>query len=98
MQRNIKEIVSSQNRMLDRLEKQGGDIEDNRLQEIFMQQAFVAGQLVLGHGNPLLPVSYASAVEDPEKVARQVAEFLGMELDIAAMVAAVDSSLHREKA
>jgi len=45
MQRDIKEIVSSQNRMLDRLEKQGGDIEDKRLQEIFLQQAFSASRL-----------------------------------------------------
>ena len=62
------------------------------------QQALSANRLILGHRNALLPVSYASALENPEKVARQVAEFLGMELDISAMVAAVDPSLHREKA
>ena len=98
MQRDINEIVASQNRMLERLEKQGGDIEDKQLQEIFLKQAFAAAQLVVSHGNLFLPVSYSGAIEAPEKVARQVAEFLDMELDISAMVAAVDSSLHREKA
>ena len=98
MQRDIKEIVSSQNRMLGRLEKQGGDIEDQRLQEVFLQQALVAAQMVVSHGNPLLSVGYASAIEDPEKAARLIAEFLDMELDISAMVATVDSTLHREKA
>ena len=58
----------------------------------------MANKLILSHRNALLPVSYASALEEPEEVARQVAEFLGMELDISAMVAAVDPSLHREKA
>ena len=98
MQRDINEIVASQNRMLERLEKQGGDIEDKQLQEIFLKQAFAAAQLVVSHGNLFLPVSYSGAIEAPEKVARQVAEFLDLELDISAMVAAVDSSLHREKA
>ena len=98
MQRDIKEIVSSQNRMLGRLEKQGGDIEDQRLQEVFLQQALVAAQMVVSHGNPLLSVGYASVIEDPEKAARLIAEFLDMELDISAMVATVDSTLHREKA
>ena len=97
MQRDIKEIVSSQNRMLGRLNKKGGDIEDKRLQEIFVQQAIGAAHMVVSHGNPFLPVSYLRAVEDPETVARQVAEFLDMDLDISAMVATVDASLHREK-
>ena len=98
MQRDIKEIVSSQNRMLGRLDEKGGDIEEERLRELSLQQALSANRLILGHRNALLPVSYASALENPEKVARQVADFLGMELDISAMVAAVDPSLHREKA
>ena len=98
MQRDIKEIVSSQNRMLGRLEKQGGNIEDKRLQEVFLQQAFMAAQMVASHGNPLLSVGYANAIEDPEKIARQIAEFLDRELDVSAMVATVDSTLHREKA
>ena len=98
MQRDIKEVVSSQNRMLDRLGEVGGDIEDLRLQDVFRQQVVSAVRVVVSHGNSVLPISYASAIEDPETVARQVAEFLGLELDIAAMVSAVDPSLHREKA
>ena len=54
--------------------------------------------MVVSHGNPLLSVGYASVIEDPEKAARLIAEFLDMELDISAMVATVDSTLHREKA
>ena len=84
--------------MLGRLEKQGGNIEDKRLQEVFLQQAFMAAQMVASHGNPLLSVGYANAIEDPEKIARQIAEFLDRELDVSAMVATVDSTLHREKA
>ena len=97
MQRDIKEIVSSQNRMLGRLDKKGGDIEEERLRELSLQQALLANRLFVSHRNALLPVSYASALEEPEKVARQVAQFFGMEMDISAMVSAIDPSLHREK-
>ena len=97
MQRDIKEIVSSQNRMLGRLDKKGGDIEEARLRELSLQQALFANKLILSHRNALLPVSYAGALEEPEKVARQVAQFFGMEMDISAMVAAIDPSLQRER-
>ena len=84
--------------MLERLDKQGGDIEDERLREVFLQQALTATRITIAHGNLLLPVNYANAIKDPKAVAQQVAEFLGMELDVSAMVATVDPSLHREKA
>ena len=97
MQRDINEITASQTHMLERLDEEGSSNEE-RLQEAFLKQMLMATQVIGGHANLLMQVSYVSAVEDPEKVARQVAEFLGMELDISAMVEAVDPSLHREKA
>ena len=97
MQRDIKEIISSQNRMLGRLDKKGGDIEEERLRELSLQQAILANRLFVSHRNALLPVSYAIALVEPEKVARQVAQFFDVEMDISAMVAAIDPSLHREK-
>ena len=75
MHRDIKEIVSSQNRMLERLDKQGGDIEDERLREVFLQQALTATRITIAHGNLLLPVNYANAIKDPKAVAQQVADF-----------------------
>ena len=98
MQRDVREIVASQNSMLDRLGKEGGDADDEQLQQIFARQAITAAQMTVAHGNSVYTIPYPIAIEDPEKVARQVAEFLGMDLDISAMVAVVDSSLHREKA
>ena len=97
MHRNLKEVIASQNRMLERLGKKGGDIGDDRMKEILIHQLMRAAQTVGGHGNPFLTISYENAIKDPENTAQKIAEFLGMELDIAAMVAAVDSSLHREK-
>ena len=98
MDRDINEIVTSQTRMLGRLDKEGGDIEEERLREVFNQQAQFAARLVVSHGNALIRIGYANTVNDPEMVARKIAEFFGQDLDIAAMVAAVDPSLHREKA
>ena len=97
MQRDIKEIITSQNRMLERLDKHGGNIKEERLGALYHQQALFAIKAILSHRNPMLEVSYAATVEAPEKVAQQVAEFLGVELDISEMAAAVDPSLHREK-
>ena len=98
MHRKLKEVVASQNRMLERLDKQGGDIGDKQMEAILLQQLMRAAQVVAGHGNPLISINYENAIEDPENTAKKIAEFLEMELDIAAMVAAVDASLHREKA
>ena len=98
MNRKLKEVVASQNRMLERLDKQGGDIGDKQMEAILLQQLMRAAQVVAGHGNPLISINYENAIEDPENTAKKIAEFLEMELDIAAMVAAVDASLHREKA
>ena len=97
MQRDIKEIISSQTHMLERLNEDSVSNE-GQLQEAFLQQIITANQVVGAHANAMLQVSYADAVGDPERVAQQVVEFLGMELDISAMVSAVDPSLHREKA
>ena len=44
-----------------------------------------------------LYVDYLRALEDPASVAREVKEFLGLELDTEKMVEAVDPSLYRQR-
>ena len=45
-----------------------------------------------------LAVSHAALLADAEAECRRVAEFLGLDLDVAAMAAAVDPALHRVRA
>ena len=46
---------------------------------------------------PVLRVPYAALVERPEEEARRIAAFLGRELSIAKMAAAVDPALYRNR-
>ncbi len=98
MDRALEEVVGSQTRMLERLDRGGARLEDERLAAMFRQQLDVAFGLLRLHGVPVLRVPYAGVVEDPAGTAARVAEFVGGSLDVAAMAAAVDPSLYRERA
>jgi len=45
----------------------------------------------------VLPVTYHRVVAAPRAVADELAAFLALPLDVAAMVAAVDPALHRQR-
>ena len=45
----------------------------------------------------MLKINYHACLRDPAKVARQIAKFLGQNLDQAAMTRAVDPSLYRQR-
>jgi hypothetical protein len=97
MDRDIEEILESQSKMLARLKVVGGNLEHDRLAQVFQKQVQFAFNLMNLHKTPVLKVSYADAVSDPAPVAERVAEFLGGGLDVAAMAAAVDPTLYRER-
>jgi hypothetical protein len=44
-----------------------------------------------------IDVEHADALRDPRGVAARVAEFVGGDVDVAAMAAAVDPALHRQR-
>jgi tetratricopeptide (TPR) repeat protein len=97
MDRPIEEVLNSQQKMLDRLGESGGNIEPERLGETFRKQVEFAFGLMNAHGVPVLKVPYGDAIADPADVAARVAEFLGGDLDVDAMAAAVDPKLYRER-
>jgi predicted AlkP superfamily phosphohydrolase/phosphomutase/tetratricopeptide (TPR) repeat protein len=97
MRRPMNEVIGSQTDMLQRLGEAGGNIEDDKLARVFAQQAYFAITLLTLHQNPVLRLSYDDVVEDPERAARQIASFLDRDLDVPAMVAAVDPDLSRQK-
>jgi hypothetical protein len=83
--------------MLARLDKAGGDIESDRLAEVFQRQVQFALSLMKLHKVPVLVVPYEDAIEDPASIAERVAEFLVGGFDVEAMAAAVDPALYRER-
>ena len=95
MRRDPLEVVASQTAML------GGDLPGapsrERLAEIFAAQLDEVVDWVSGRPEfELLQVDYGDAIERPREVAVGVCGFLERDLDVEAMVAAVDSWLYRQ--
>jgi hypothetical protein len=97
MRRDLTEVISSQNKMLDR--RGETSIDDNEM----MAEAYrnhLAAVRILVRKKPnfeILEVRYDAAVKAPKDAARAVNQFLGGTLDEAAMVAAVDAELYRNR-
>lgn len=97
MQRALDEVIQSQIAMRERL----GTLDDADADKLLEDTArhlnaierWLSGQSRLS----VLYVSYADVVRDPMGSAVQVAEFVGGGLDVAAMAAAVDPALYRER-
>ena len=99
LERDLREVVKSQSTMLARSAKAGGALPPERLMAIYQQQlAQVHAWLAARPNFRVLPVRHADFMRDAAAQARAINEFLGGDLDVAAMTAAVDPSLHRNKA
>ena len=98
MLRPIDEIVRSQSRMLERLDKKGSDLADEQMGRIMRNDAHAAASMLKIHGQAVLPIDYADVLAEPARAAAAIKVFLGRDLDEAKMAQAVDPSLHREKA
>jgi hypothetical protein len=98
MQRDLDEIIASQNQMLARPEEPGNRAADYRTREIYADHLKqVARLLERRRSFRTLSVSYREAVEDPEREARRMCEFLDRSMDIDRMVAIVDPQLYRNR-
>ena len=97
MEREMSEIIGSQDKMLERLNRPGGKLDDERFAFVFNQQVQFAFNLMALHKVPSLRVDYSQVISDPVSTAERVAEFLESDLDIAAMAAVVDPTLYRQR-
>jgi hypothetical protein len=97
MRRDLTEVISSQNKMLDRRGEKS--ITDGEM----MAEAYrnhLAAVRILVRKRPnfeILEVRYDEAVKGPAEAARAVNAFLGGRLNEAAMRAAVDEELYRNR-
>ena len=99
MRRDLDEVLASQQKMIDRLESADSDAETAAMKEAFRND--IARVRVLGRTRPnftLCEIHYKDAVGDPAAASRAVNAFLGGRLDEAAMRAAVDVALYRNRA
>jgi hypothetical protein len=97
-QRKLDEVLASQRAMLQRQGKQGASLSDAQLARVFAAQVEQCLAWLARQPNfALLTVNYNELVRDPRPFAEQLGEFLGPDLDVAAMTAAVDPSLYRQR-
>ncbi len=99
MRRDLDEVIASQNKMVDRLQQGGQDVDDEMLKEAYRNDIVKARLYCKKHGNfELLEVHYRKTIDDPETTARAVNDFLGGGMDIRKMAEVVDPDLYRNRA
>jgi hypothetical protein len=98
MQRPLREIVASQDRMLDNLAQERGSLDEDRLLEAYdVHLATVRSFLSSRSCFATLDVQYRDALAEPAREAVRIASFLGRDLDTANMQRAVEPQLYRSR-
>lgn len=97
--RNLREVLASQRKMLQRQGKPGAALSDEQLIKVFEAQlqklfAWLATQPHFS----VLEVAYNDVLADPMSQASRINHFLGGTLDEGRMVSAVDPKLYRNRA
>ncbi len=99
MRRNLAEVLASQRKMLERQGKRGAAMSPEQLTKLFEDQVNKVTRWMAAQANfRSIEVHYHELVADPASHAKRLNEFLGGNLDEAAMVSAVDPSLYRNRA
>ena len=97
MRRHLDEVISSQNKMLDR---RGEDAIEDRETMAEAYRNHLAAVRIMARKKPnwsIVEIRYDQAVRDPASVARTVNAFLGGRYDERRMVDAVDEKLYRNR-
>ena len=97
MQRNLREIVASQNKMLARLGKPN-DLPDEAAVQLLAAQVKDASFFLKRPQFEVLELSYSDTLASARPQAQRLAEFVGEPLDVEKMTAVVDGQLYRNRA
>lgn len=98
MRRDLKEVLASQAKMLDR-RGETNDSDDERMIELYESDLWKANYLL--KNNPrfeTLMIDYRGVVDNPSEQAQRISQFLGGGHDVEGMAAAVDPNLYRNRA
>jgi len=99
MRRDLGEVISSQNKMIDRLGTTDASAEEEAMKEAYRNDIVRTRLLCRNRPNfELMEVHYKATIEDAAGTASKVNAFLGGQLNEADMRAAVDGSLYRNRA
>lgn len=97
-QRNLKEVLASQNKMLERSGNGGGGISDEQMESLFTAELGKCEKWLAERPNlKVLYINHRDMINDGLAQAQKINDFLDGGLDIDAMVAVVDPTLYRNR-
>jgi predicted AlkP superfamily phosphohydrolase/phosphomutase/tetratricopeptide (TPR) repeat protein len=98
MQRNLKEVVISQNKMLSRNKKMDENTYPYNIELAYARNLEKAyGWIEKNHNVEVLFVDHAELINNPISVVEKLCEFLGVKTDIMMVASVVDKKLYRVK-
>jgi hypothetical protein len=98
MQRPLPEVLKSQDEMLRRRGNEDSNADTSAIEAAFQRHLIELNKWLAGKVNmQVCRVHYHRVLREPKAVAEEVASFLGLLLDIEAMVGQVDGSLYRKR-
>jgi len=98
MERNLEEVIASQEAMLQRQGKQAGSLSGPQVMQLFRRHLQELGDWLPRQDNfKVLRVSYNDIVKDPGTAVQEIDQFLGGGLDTTAMRDVLDISLYRQR-
>ncbi|MBK5298234.1 MAG: sulfotransferase family protein [Vicinamibacteria bacterium] len=98
MERNLDEVIASQNRMLAERGSLQDEAQNARFRHLYQTHIEDTLRLLRGRGSvSMLVVDYSETLARPADTARRVDRFLRGRLDVDRMAAAADPALHRNR-
>ena len=98
MRRNLQEVIRSQQVMLERRGEPGAGVDPEKLVKIFEGQLKSTDLWLSQQANvKSLDIEYERVLADPATLAAEVAQFLELPLDCAAMAGVVDERLYHQR-
>ena len=98
MHRRLPEVLASQKKMLERRGEPMDAIPDEKMADLFERHLQkIEGWLAAQPNMSVLYVPYHELAERPAPQIEQIVPFLGVDLDVPKMLAAVDPALYRNR-
>ena len=98
MRRKLEEVIASQNVMLERQEKEGGGLSDEKLLQVFRAEIDKSNRWLAEQPNfKVLYVNYNEMLKDPVPQVARINGFLEGNLDTREMIRVVDPTLYRQR-
>lgn len=97
-QRDLKEVLASQTKMLQRSGKAGGGITDEQMQALFTAELDKCERWIAEQPNfKVLYINHRDMINDGPAQAQKINDFLDGGLNVEAMAAVVDPTLYRNR-